>query len=81
MNDFTKISEDIKHLKEARRILNNEYEQTEFHKKKEANPRSSVPPSPDDEEAIKLLTTIQRIDQYIKKYQDEQLKILKEEKV
>ena len=79
MKDFTKLSEDIKYLKEARKILNNEYEQTDFHKKKVANPRSSVPPSPEDEEAIKLLTTIQILDNYIKKFQDEQLEILKKE--
>ena len=79
MENFTNLSEKIKDLKNARKILNGEYELTEFHKKKVANPRSSVPPSPEDEEAIKLLTTIQRLDHYIKKFQDQQLKILKEE--
>jgi len=80
MEKFTDLSERIKHLKNAREILNEEYKQTDFHEKKVANPRTSVPPSPEDEEAIRLLTTIQRIDHYIKKYQDEQLKILKEQK-
>jgi len=79
MKGFTDLSEKIKSLKDARKILDEEYKQTDFHEKKVANPRSSVPPSPEDEEAIKLLTTIQRIDHYIKKYQDEQLKILKKQ--
>ncbi len=74
---FNQLSERIKTLKDARKILNSEYENTDFHKKKVANPRSSIPPSPEDEEAIRLLTTIQKIDHYIKKYQDEQLTILK----
>ena len=77
MKKFTELSDRIKTLKSARKILNNEYENTDFHRKKVANPRESVPPAPEDEEAIRLLTTIQKIDQYIKKYQDEQLTILK----
>jgi len=80
MEEFTDLSERIKHLKNARKILDEEYKETDFHEKKVANPRTSVPPSPEDEEAIRLLTTIQRIDHYIKKYQDQQLKILKEQK-
>lgn len=79
MKEFTQLSEKIKHLKKAREILNNEYKTTSFHEKKVANPQSSVPPSPEDEEAIKLLTTIQKIDQYITKYQDQQLTYLKKE--
>ncbi len=79
MKEFTQLSEKIKHLKKAREILNHEYKTTSFHKKKVANPQSSVPPSPEDEEAIKLLTTIQKIDQYITKYQDQQLTYLKKE--
>jgi hypothetical protein len=78
MEKFTQISQKIKSLKDAREILHNEYEQSEFHKKKEANPQDLVPPSPKDEEIYKLLTAIQQLDVYIKKLQDEQLKILKE---
>lgn len=78
MEKFTQISQKIKSLKDAREILHNEYEQSEFHKKKEANPQDLVPPSPKDEEIYKLLTAIQQIDVYIKKLQDEQFKILKE---
>ena len=78
MEKFTQISQNIKSLKDAREILHNEYEQSEFHKKKEANPQDLVPPSPKDEEIYKLLTAIQQLDVYIKKLQDEQFKILKE---
>ena len=79
MKKFNELGDKIKSLKEARGILNDEYVRTDFHKKKEANPRESVPPAPEDEEAIRLLTTIHKIDHYIKKYQDEQLKILKKQ--
>lgn len=78
MEKFTQISQKIKSLKDAREILHNEYEQSEFHKKKEANPQDLVPPSPKDEEIYKLLTAIQQLDVYIKKLQDEQFQILKE---
>jgi hypothetical protein len=78
MQRFTEINEKIKTLKEARDILRNEYKQSEFHKKKEAHPHSSVPSSPKDEEIFKLLTAIRQLDFYIKKLQDEQFKILKE---
>jgi len=77
MENFTKISEKIKVLKEARQILDEEYKQSEFHKKKEANPQDSVPPAPEDEEALKLLGAIHQVDVHIKKLQDEQLTILK----
>ncbi len=77
MKKFTEISEKIKVLKEARSILSEEYQQSDFHKKKEANPRESVPPAPEDEEAIKLLGAIHQMDLHIKKLQDEQLSILK----
>ena len=78
MEKFTQISEKIKTLKQAREILQNEYTQTEFHKKKEASPHETVPSSPEDEEIFKLLGAIHQIDFYIKKLQDEQLQILKE---
>jgi len=77
MEKFTEISEKIKTLKQAREILQNEYSQTEFHKKKEANPHELVPPAPEDEDILKLLGAIHQIDVYIKKLQDEQLTILK----
>ena len=77
MEKFGEINEKIKALKNARDILQNEYQQSEFHKKKEANPQDMVPPSPDDEGIYKLLTAIQQLDVYIKKLQDEQFQILK----
>jgi curved DNA-binding protein CbpA len=73
------VNEKIKILKDARDILDNEYRNTEFHKKREANPNSTVAPSPDDEEALKLLTSIRKIEHYIKKYQDEQFSLLKKQ--
>jgi len=77
MKNFTEVSEKIKVLKEARQILNEEYQQSEFHKKKEASPGGSVPSAPEDEETIKLLGAIHQVDFYIKKLQEEQLSILK----
>lgn len=78
MEKITQINEKIKTLKEAREILHTEYTQTEFHKKKEANPHETVPSTPEDEEIFKLLGAIHQIDYYIKKLQDEQFIILKE---
>ena len=78
MEKFTKISEKIKILKDARNILLEEYSKTEFHKKKEAHPHETIPPSPEDEEIYKLLTAIQQLDVHIKKLQDRQFEILKE---
>lgn len=77
MEKFSQLSEKIKALKDARTILHNEYTQSDFHKKKEANPQDTVPPSPRDEEIYKLLTAIQQLDMYIKKLQDEQFQVLK----
>jgi len=73
------ISEKIKTLKTAREILNIEYQKTDFHKKREENQDSIVPSSPEDEEIYKLLTTIQQIEIFIKKFQDEQLTLLKQQ--
>ena len=78
MEKFGEIGQKIKILKNARDILQDEYSQTDFHKKKEAHPQSTVPPSPDDEEIYKLLTAIQQLDFYVKKLQDEQLSLLKQ---
>ena len=78
MEKFSELGEKIKTLKKAREILHNEYTQSDFHKKKEANPQDIVPPSPKDEEIYKLLTAIQQLDIHIKKLQDEQYQILKE---
>jgi hypothetical protein len=78
MNKITDINQKIKVLKNARQILHNEYSQSDFHKKKEANPHEIVPSSPEDEEIYKLLTAIQQIDLYIKKLQEEQFKLLKD---
>ena len=78
MERFGKLSEKIKALKDARDVLQKEYQKSEFHKKKEASPQDTVPHSPEDEEIYKLLTAIQQLDLYIKKLQDEQFKVLKE---
>jgi len=78
MDELSKLSEKIKTLKEARNILHEEYIQSEFHKKKEAHPHETMPSSPEDEEIYKLLNTIHQIDNYIKKLQDEQFQILKQ---
>ena len=78
MEGFGKLTQKIKTLKDARKILQNEYRKSDFHKRKEANPQESIPPRPEDEEIFKLLTAIQQIDIYIKKLQNEQFKILKE---
>jgi len=77
MEKFGELGEKIKTLKDAYEILQNEYQKSEFHKKKEAHPHDTVPSSPEDEEIYKLLTAIQQIDFYIKKLQDEQYQILK----
>ena len=79
MEKFGEIGEKIKILKNARDILQDEYSETEFHKKKEAHPHQTVPPSPEDEEIYKLLTAIRQLDFYVKKLQDEQFKILKKQ--
>ena len=79
MKELNEITTKIKLLKNAREILQSEYEKTEFHKKKEANPQDYVPPSPEDEEIYKLLTAIQQLDLYVKKLQDEQFELLKKQ--
>ncbi len=79
MNKFSELGEKIKTLKMARDILHNEYERSEFHKKKEASPDDIVPPAPEDEEIYKLLTAIQQLDQHVKKLQDEQFHVLKDQ--
>ena len=78
MSNVTEFSEKIKVLKQAREILHCEYTKTDFHKKREDEPLETIPPSPEDEQIIKLLTAIQQIDTHIKKFQDEQFKVLKE---
>lgn len=79
MREFTEISDKIRILKRARIILQEEYERTEFHKKKVENPEATVPSKPEDEEIYKLLTAIQQIDGYIKKFQDEQFEFIKDQ--
>ncbi len=79
MEEFGELGKKISTLKNARDILQNEYSQTEFHKKKEAHPHSTVPSSPEDEEIYKLLTTIQQLDFYVKKLQGEQFELLKKQ--
>jgi hypothetical protein len=78
MRNLNEINEKIKTLKKAREILQDEYSKTDFHKKKEANPHSSVPHSPEDEEIYKLLYAIQQLEVYVKKFQDEQFEMIKE---
>jgi len=78
MENITEISEKIKTLKQAREILHSEYTKTDFHKKKEASPHETFPPSPEDEEIFKLLGAIHQINFYIKKLQDEQFLIIKQ---
>ena len=48
MNKLGELSEKIKILKIARDILQQEYSQSEFHKKKEAHPNSTAPSTPED---------------------------------
>ena len=79
MTNISQIGEKIKTLKTAREILHEEYSQSEFHKKKEASPDDTVPSSPEDEEIFKLLTAIQQLDFHVKKLQDEQFELLKEQ--
>jgi len=79
MTDISQLSKKIKTLKTAREILHEEYSQSDFHKKKEASPDDTVPSSPEDEEIFKLLTAIQQLDLHVKKLQDEQFELLKEQ--
>lgn len=79
MNKLGELGDKIKTLKTARDILKREYSESEFHRKKEAHPQSTVPPSPEDEEIYKLLTAIQQLDFYVKKLQDEQFALLKKQ--
>jgi len=79
MKKFGELGKKISILKNARDILQYEYSQSDFHKKKEASPRSTVPSSPDDEEIYKLLTAIRQLDFYVKKLQDEQFELLKKQ--
>jgi len=79
MNDLSELSEKIKILKTARDILQHEYSQSNFHKKKEAHPNSTVPPTAEDGEIYKLLTAIQQLETYVKKLQDEQFGLLKKQ--
>lgn len=77
MPKITELNNKIKILKNAREILHEEYTKSDFHKKREAQPQESVPPSPEDKEILKLLTAIHQIDIHIKKLQDEQFLLLK----
>lgn len=79
MDDFKQLDEKIKALKQARDILQEEYSETDFHKKKESNPHSTVPPSPEDKEIYQLLTAIRQLESFVKKYQDEQFEVLKKQ--
>ena len=78
MTNLIEINEKIKHLKISRDILHIEYSKSEFHRKKEEHPDSTIPSRPEDEEIYKLLTAIQQLDFYIKKFQDVQFNLIKE---
>ncbi len=79
MENLENVRTKIKTLKDAREILHEEYSKSDFHKKKESHPHSTVPSDPEDEEAIKLLTAINQLDSYVKKFQDEQFELIKKE--
>ena len=79
MTDLDDINKKIKYLKISKDILQLEYSKTEFHKKKEEHPDSSIPAKPEDEDIYKLLTAIQQLDFFIKKFQDEQFDLIKKE--
>ena len=81
MDEIGELGEKIKILKAARDILQFEYSQSEFHKKKEAHPHSTSPPLPEDEEIYKLLNAVQQLELYIKKFQDKQFKLLKQQEI
>jgi hypothetical protein len=81
MNSLAEISDKIKILKNARSILQAEYEQSDFHKKKEANPHTSSPSRPEDKEIYKLLNAIHEIDIYIKKFQEIQFELLQKQDI
>ena len=76
MTNLIEINEKIKHLKISRDILQIEYSKSEFHRKKEEHPDSTIPSKPEDEGIYKLLTAIQQLDFYIKKFQDVQFNLI-----
>ncbi|MEF8878989.1 MAG: hypothetical protein V5A64_01185 [Candidatus Thermoplasmatota archaeon] len=79
MSKFEELDNKIRTLKGARDILEEEYKDTDFHKERESHPQSKVPPKPEDEDVYKLLTAIQQLEEHIKKLQDDQFKILKQQ--
>ena len=79
MSQLHKLNDQIKVLKQAREILKEYYEDSEFHKKKETHPQDVVPPSPEDEEIYKLLTAIQQLEEFIKRLQGEQFELLQKQ--
>jgi hypothetical protein len=81
MYTLADVGDKIKILKKARNILQQEYENSDFHKKKEANPNTTIPPNPEDEEIYKLLNAINEINTYIKKFQDIQFDLLQKQDV
>ena len=79
MSSISSITDDIKALKRARDLLRDRYDHSEYHQKREIQPHSMVPPEPEDEGILKLLTAIQQLEHYIKELQDEQFSLLKEQ--
>jgi hypothetical protein len=79
MSQLTKISDQIKALKQASEILKERYSASDFHKKKEKHPHTATPPSPEDQEVYKLLNAIQQLDKCVKELQDEQFQLLKKQ--
>jgi len=79
MSELSEISQNIETLQKAQAVLQSYYQKTEFHKQREHQADTAVPPSPDDEDVFKLLTAIQQIEKYVKKLQDEQFQLLQQE--
>jgi len=79
MSRLNEVTGQIKILKDAKDILKDQYSKSEFHRQKEKNPHSAVPPSPEDEEIYKLLNAIQQLEKFVKELQEEQFKLLREQ--
>lgn len=77
MNTINELSEQIKVLKAARDILKEKYSDSEYHKKRETFPHEAVPPSPEDEDILKLLTAIHQLEKYVKELQRIQFELIK----
>jgi len=79
MSRLNEVTGHIKILKDAKDILKDQYSKSEFHRQKEKNPHSAVPPLPEDEEIYKLLNAIQQLEKFVKELQEEQFELLREQ--